>query len=262
MDYKVNNEYGKLKKIQVGGFNQLPRPEYGYEKIGEAKDFIEIIKNQGIEVVTWGSCWIRDPEYVIGDTYVRGVDNVMGEPPYTKNGNKIDVQYEIKPDGGDVIIHNDTLFVGRGADPVTPHYERNPKGLDFMKEFFAENWNIEPIELTKDINNRPIVHLDCVFNPLSPDTALIYPQGMTDKSFYTLESKFKNFILITGQEQRELGANVLSLGDKKVVSQTRHERINEQLLNHGFTPITTTYDYHASKEGAFRCTTRPIIREQ
>jgi N-dimethylarginine dimethylaminohydrolase len=162
-------------------------------------------------------------------------------------------QDEQFPDGGDIILHNGTIFCGTN--------KRRKDRIKCLEKQFGKEWNIEPIEITQDIYGEEIVHLDCVFNPIAADEALVCPSGMTTDSERKLEKAFSNIITVSGEEQSELGVNVLSLGGKVLVAQARHRRINHELASRGYRVRTTGFDAHASHGGAFRCITSPRLRD-
>lgn len=109
-------------------------------------------------------------------------------------------------------------------------------------------------------NGQPFVHLDTLFNPISERQALIHADGIEDKSLHAIEDRF-DLLSIDKQEQMYLGTNVLSLGNRAVVSQKMHSRINSKLQERGFSVKAIDFSDALIMQGAFRCATAPMVRE-
>ena len=102
------------------------------------------------------------------------------------------------------------------------------------------------------------------YTPLkrSPQPKVLNKEGFTKESLSIIEKLFPNLISITTQEQDELASNIISLGNKVVIVQKRHNRIIEELTNLGFT-IETMDIYDTIEEiGYNRCLTCPLEREK
>ncbi|MFP3339637.1 arginine deiminase-related protein, partial [Micrococcus sp. SIMBA_131] len=67
-------------------------------------------------------------------------------------------------------------------------------------------FTVEPLSLREDI-----LHLDCVFNIISEDIALVYAPAFTNEDLSKLEARFQ-LIHVTEEEQFYMGPNVLSIG--------------------------------------------------
>ena len=149
-------------------------------------------------------------------------------------------------EGGDVIVHGSTVYVGmndRTSDEAVKLLKQELPGYDVI-----------PIRLRKDI-----LHLDCIFNIISEDTALIYPSAMETEMYEKLRENFR-LIEVTEEEQFQLGPNVLSIGNRKVVSLPENSRTNEAMREKGFTVIEVPFSEIIKSGGSFRCCTLPLLR--
>jgi len=94
---------------------------------------------------------------------------------------------------------------------------------------------------------------------LNENTALIYSQGIDQKSYQLLKATY-NLINISDEEQFRLGTNVFSIGNKKIISLPENKRVNEELRNAGFTVIEVPFSEVIKSGGSFRCCTLPLLR--
>ena len=72
--------------------------------------------------------------------------------------------------------------------------------------------------------------------------------------------KHYDLIEISEQEQFTLGPNVLSIGQKKVISLPINQETNAALTARGYTIIEVDFSEIIKSGGSFRCCTLPIRR--
>ncbi|EGA90888.1 hypothetical protein GPDM_02780 [Planococcus donghaensis MPA1U2] len=149
-------------------------------------------------------------------------------------------------EGGDVIIDRDTVFVGVSS--------RTSKKAIQKLQAELRDFEIVPISF-----NEKYLHLDCVFNILSPTEALIFPEALDAATIRMLAERY-TLIRVNEKEQFALGTNVLSIGDRKVFSQPQNMQVNKHLTARGFHVIEVDYSEIIKSGGAFRCCTMPLIR--
>ncbi|ANU26658.1 dimethylarginine dimethylaminohydrolase family protein [Planococcus versutus] len=149
-------------------------------------------------------------------------------------------------EGGDVIIDQDTVFVGISS--------RTSKKAIHQLQAELPNFEVVPISF-----NEKYLHLDCVFNILSPTEALIFPDALDAATIRMLAERY-TLIRVNEKEQFALGTNVLSIGNRKVFSQPQNAQVNKQLTARGFHIIEVDYSEIIKSGGAFRCCTLPLIR--
>lgn len=149
-------------------------------------------------------------------------------------------------EGGDVMLDGDRLYVG-----ISSRTSGN-----VVKQLQAELPDFEVIPVDFD---EKYLHLDCVFNILSPTEALIFPEALSEETVAILGSRYE-LITVNAEEQFKLGTNVLSIGDRRVFSQPQNIEVNEQLKKHGFHVIECDFSEIIKSGGAFRCCTMPLER--
>jgi N-dimethylarginine dimethylaminohydrolase len=104
-------------------------------------------------------------------------------------------------------------------------------------------------------------HLDCVFNIISPELALIFPGALNQENIELLSSRYE-LIEVSEEEQFTLGTNVLGIGKKKILSVPVNKKVNQQLRERGFEVIEVDITEIIKSGGSFRCCTLPIIRAE
>jgi len=149
-------------------------------------------------------------------------------------------------EGGDVLVDQTRVFVGTSK-------RTNSAAIHQLKKELP-NHDIIPIHLPPHI-----LHLDCVMNILSPNEILIYPEAFKKKDLQLLKTHY-DLIEISEHEQFTLGPNVLSIGQKKVISLPINQQTNDALTAHGYTVIEVDFSEIIKSGGSFRCCTLPIRR--
>ena len=152
-----------------------------------------------------------------------------------------------KIEGGDVFIDQNTIYVGvsnRTNENAISHLQSLLPTFDVIEVPFTDKY----------------LHLDCVFNILSPEDALIFPNEIEKNKVELLSSRY-NLIEVTEEEQATLGTNVLSIGEKRVLSLPINKGVNQKLRERGFHVIEVDITEIIKSGGAFRCCTLPLIRE-
>jgi N-dimethylarginine dimethylaminohydrolase len=172
-------------------------------------------------------------------------------------------------EGGDVVLYNDTIFIGlyTAADyPQLKSARTNLYALNFLKEIFPAKTFI-PLELRKH-DTKPrlnVLHLDCAFMPVDNDKVILYKDGFLHVNDYYLLLDFfgkQNVFEITQEEMYYMTANVFSISPRVVVSEQRFTRLNEHLENDWGLIVERVPYYEISKMGGLlRCSTFPLIRE-
>jgi len=264
MKYKklnIDNEFTELKSVLLA-----PSLEFSLQQ----KRLSDILIKHNIEI-NWANLvpganyqfFIRDPFMVIGDTFV--INHMKEKERQSELLGINEFLAKIEPtriiytpintfiEGGDVIPHDKKIFVGQEGTRT------DQMGLKFLKENFGA-YDVIPILMQFDKKKMKWLHLDCIFNPIWYDTAIIFPDAIKEESLKVIKSIFPNIIKITEKEQRELAINILSLGNKTVIMQERHTRIIKELKSKGFKIETINYYMSIDLDGYNRCMTCPIER--
>ncbi|MBM7691228.1 N-dimethylarginine dimethylaminohydrolase [Peribacillus deserti] len=227
------------------------------------QDFVAALKKLGIEVIILPSferypeqVFTRDIGFTLGEQIFvaeMGTDIRTGEehvlidwlqkadlPFINLTGDRIE--------GGDVLIDRTTIYVGISNRTKIESIEKLQKLLP--------QFEIIGIPFTDTY-----LHLDCVFNIISPTEALIFPGEINKEELHILASRY-DLIEVTEDEQFTLGTNVLSVGHNKIISLPVNIKVNRELRKRGYEVIEVDITEIIKSGGAFRCCTMPIIREK
>lgn len=150
-------------------------------------------------------------------------------------------------EGGDVIVNGSTIYVGESG-------RTSRKAIHALQENLP-SYNVVPLSL-----HESILHLDCVFNIVDENTAIVYPSAFTPEGLGRIASTF-NLIRVTREEQFQMGPNVLSIGNKTIISLPQNKRINQALESKGFNVIPVEFSEIIKSGGSFRCCTLPLSRK-
>jgi N-dimethylarginine dimethylaminohydrolase len=234
------------------------------EKALEQHDeFVDTLRGQGIEVILLPyhkkypeQVFTRDIGFTLGETIFvadmasdvrNGEENVLKqwlEDEEISYYNIIGHQIE----GGDVIIDRDTIYIGLSN-------RTNAKAIGHLQNLLKKQFDIIPIDF-----KSKYLHLDCVFNIVSPELALIYPDALKPEHIDLFKKRYE-VIEVSEEEQFTLGTNVLSIGYKKIISLPVNKKVNEELRKRGFEIIEVDITEIIKSGGSFRCCTLPIHRE-
>jgi len=300
MNLNIVNETNKLKKVVLGIANNLgevPLPsdcidpktkhylingEYPLENncIAEIENFNNILIDNGVTVIRpkpitdLNQIFTRDIAFVIDNIIFEA--NTIDARAEEKNGildilnnekgSNIKIPKGIKIEGGDVIIHNNFIFIGycNKKDENLKVSRTNKKAVDFIKEVFP-NKDIIGLELVKNDNDphNNILHLDCTMQPVGKNDIIIYEGGFRNKSDYSfIKEIFKNtMIKVTSQDMFNGFPNIFSINNKKVVSDITFHKLNSILKEKGYTVVKTMYREISKFGGLFRCSTLPLERK-
>ena len=171
-------------------------------------------------------------------------------------------------EGGDVMPWNEYIFVGYSKkEDFEKHIvaRTNREGLDFLTATFI-NKIVMGFELNKsdDDPRENALHLDCCFQPIGKDMAILYKGGFKNKEdveFLVNYFGVDNIIEISKEEMYNMNANVFSISEKVIISEKGFTRLNESLREKGFIVEEVSYAEIAKMEGLLRCSTMPLIRE-
>lgn len=150
-------------------------------------------------------------------------------------------------EGGDVLVDGKKVFVGISSRTSHTSVEKLSEKL--------KGYEVIPIPF-----DEKYLHLDCVFNILSPEDALIFPEALDKKSVQLLKSMYKT-IEVNAEEQFSMGTNVLSIGNKKVFSLPMNQEVNRAMRERGYFVIEVDFSEIIKSGGSFRCCTMPIKRK-
>lgn len=232
--------------------------EKALEQHGE---FVKVLQNQGVEVILLPyhkkypeQVFTRDIGFTLGQTiFVAKMASPVrkGEEDVLKLWlDDEEISYfnlaEDHIEGGDVIIDGNIIYVGLSS-------RTHQMAIDHLQSILTQ-FEVKAIPF-----KERFLHLDCVFNVVSSEVAIIYPHALTEEDIKLFSSRYK-LIEVTEDEQFTLGTNVLNIGNKKVISLPVNKQVNKQLRSHGFEVIEVDISEIIKSGGSFRCCTLPILR--
>ena len=171
-------------------------------------------------------------------------------------------------EGGDVKLWKEYIFIGSysGEDYADINTARtNQNGVEFIREKFP-NKIVKEFDLIKSMTNprANALHLDCCFQPVGADKAIIYPGGFRKpEDFEFLQNLFgeHNLFQINAEEMYEMFSNVFSIAPNVVVSERNFTRLNTWLREQNIIVEEIPFHEIGKQEGLLRCSTLPLIRE-
>lgn len=171
-------------------------------------------------------------------------------------------------EGGDVMPYGDYLFVGTytGADyPDFITARTNKEAVQYLTALFP-NKKVVPFELRKSNTNpkENALHLDCCFQPVGTDKAILHKNGFLNESDYDWLVDFfgkENIFEISKDEMYAMNSNVFSIAPDVVISEQNFTRLNTWLRSNNITVEEVPYAQIAKQEGLLRCSTLPLLRE-
>lgn len=304
MNLNIKNETDRLRAVvlgQPGSLGAAPRLKNTYDAKSyesvqkgiypteeavykEMSAFEKILLKYNVQVYRpWAidNCnqvFARDVGFVIDDKIINS--NIIPDREDEKEAyavvydqvayNKIyNLPEHAHVEGGDVILHNNIIFVGLYTEDDYPSFKTartNRKAYNFLCELFPEKQFIA-LELKKhDTDPRlGILHLDCTFMPVNSNKAIIYKEGFRfEKDYQKLVDIFgkKNIFEITQEEMYAMNTNVFSISPEVVVSEERFTRLNDFMEKEwGMTVESVPYHEISKMGGLLRCSTLPLIRE-
>lgn len=219
----------------------------------------------------------RDIAFVIDDKFIKA--NILPDREeeieaisYVIDQIEKDKVFELPEDvhieGGDVMVYNDYLFVGAYygkdySDFITAR--TNLKGVEHLKNMFPHK-KVKSFNLRKSNTEAKdnALHLDCCFQPVGKNKAIIYKDGFLNPEEYEWLVDFfgrENVFEITRDEMYNMNSNVFSISEDVVISEKNFTRLNNWLRQNGIVVEEVPYAEIAKQEGLLRCSTLPLLRD-
>ena len=228
-------------------------------------------------IENYNQIFSRDIGFVIEDKFIRAnilpdrdqeieaIDYILDQIP---NENKITLPEECHVEGGDVMPWNNYIFIGTYSGEDYPDYitaRTNMHAVKALQDLFP-NKIVKSFELRKSNDNAKenALHLDCCFQPVGKNKAIIHENGFLIKEeFKWLVNYFgkENVFEISKDEMYQMNSNVFSISEDIIVSEQNFTRLNSWLEAQGFTVEKVPYQEIAKQEGLLRCSTLPLVRD-
>lgn len=225
-------------------------------------EFVRTLKENNIDVILLPyhkkypeQVFTRDIGFTLGQTIFvanMATDIRAGEEDILKQWlEDEEISYynlaEERIEGGDVLIDRDTIYVGLSNRTDQKAFEQLQRLLN--------QFHVMPVPF-----EEKYLHLDCVLNIVSPEVALIYPKALEQREIDFFAARY-DLIEVSEEEQFQLGTNVLSIGNKRILSLPINKNVNKQLRDRGFQVMEVDITEIIKSGGSFRCCTLPILRE-
>jgi len=239
------------------------------------KYHVEVFRPNVIE--NYNQIFSRDIAFVIDDKLVRAnilpdrdqeiaaINHVISK---IDSKNIIKLPEECHVEGGDVMPWNDHIFIGTySGEDYSDHItaRTNIDAVIALQELFPEK-TVKSFELRKN-NTDPkenALHLDCCFQPIGKDKAILHKNGfLVEKEYEWLLNFFgkENVFEIDKDEMYNMNSNIFSISEDVIISEKNFTRLNTWLRKNGFTVEEVAYAEIAKQEGLLRCSTMPLIRD-
>jgi N-dimethylarginine dimethylaminohydrolase len=236
---------------------------------------VEVFRPNVIE--NYNQIFARDIAFVIDDKLVRAnilpdrdqeivaINHVISK---IDSKNIIKLPEECHVEGGDVMPWNNHIFIGTySGEDYSDHItaRTNIDAVIALQELFPEKM-VKSFELRKN-NTDPkenALHLDCCFQPIGKDKAILHKNGfLVEKEYEWLLNFFgkENVFEIDKDEMYNMNSNIFSISEDVIISEKNFTRLNTWLRKNGFTVEEVAYAEIAKQEGLLRCSTMPLIRD-
>ncbi|GAA0725080.1 arginine deiminase family protein [Aquimarina litoralis] len=237
---------------------------------------VKVFRPQIIE--NYNQIFARDIALVIEDKFVKSnilpdrekeiqaiqyvIDEIAPDKVYKAPSD--DIHFE----GGDIMLHNDHIFIGtyKGEDYSDCIVARtNMKGVSYIQSLFP-NKIVKEFDLNKSMDDPRdnALHLDCCFQPVGKNKAIIHKEGFRNLNDYQyLVDLFgnENLFHIDKNEMYHMNSNIFSISEDVVISEKGFTRLNSWLRSLNITVEEVPYSEIAKQEGLLRCSTMPLIRD-
>lgn len=266
-----------IEHIKAGTY---PKEE---DMVKEMDAVAKVLEKYGVKVYrphvipNYNQIFTRDIAFVVEDKFIKS--NILPDrekeieainPVIEKIDpkNVIRLPEDAHIEGGDVMPHGDYIFVGtyKGKDYKDFITARtNTQAVEALQKLFPHK-KVVSFDLKKS-NTDPkenALHLDCCFQPVGRDKAIIYKGGFLDnKEYEWLVNLFgaENVFEITREEMYHMNSNVFSISEDVVISEKNFTRLNSWMREQGITVEEVPYAEISKQEGLLRCSTLPLIRE-
>ena len=300
---RVTNETDRLKAVILGtavSNGATPTLEEAYDPksaeyikagtypiekdmVAEMDAFAAVLQKYGVQVYRpeiirdCNQIFTRDIGFVIDDVFIKA--NILPDRQAEFQAIEYIVKQmnpdkvvtppeEVHIEGGDVMPWNEHIFIGtyKGDDYKEQVTARtNMAGVAFIQKLFPHK-KVKEFDLVKSKTEARdnALHLDCCFQPVGKNKAIIYKGGFRSEADYQyLVDIFgtENLFHIEREEMYEMNSNVFSISPEVVVSEKHFTRLNAWLRAQGFTVEEIPYSEISKQEGLLRCSTLPLLRD-
>lgn len=303
MKLHINNETSRLRAVVLGTAESngpIPTLEEAYDPkskehimagtypkeedmIEEIEAVAEVFKKYDVKVYRpdiiedYNQIFARDIAFVIEDKFIKSnilpdrdeeIDAIHTVLEQLDPEKIITLPEEAHIEGGDVMPMGDYIFVGtyKGKDYKDFITARtNIQAVEALQKLFPEKKVVSfSLKKSNSIAKDNALHLDCCFQPVGKNKAIIYKEGFLIEEEYEWLVNFfgkENVYHITRDEMYDMNSNIFSISEDVVISEKNFTRLNAWLREQGITVEEVPYAEIAKQEGLLRCSTLPLIRD-
>jgi len=261
MKLHIQNETSRLRAVILGTAKSngpTPKPEDCYDPkskqhvlagtypkeedmIAEMEAVSAVLKKYDVTVYRpevledYNQIFTRDISFVIEDKIIianilpdrkREVEATEYVWSTIEKKNRIILPDECHVEGGDVMPWNDYIFIGTYSGQDYPDYitaRTNVQAVKAIQNLFP-NKKVKAFELRKS-NTDPkenALHLDCCFQPIGKDKAIIHKNGfLVEEEYQWLVDYFgkDNVFEISKDEMYDMNSNIFSISEDVIISE-------------------------------------------
>ncbi|MDF2448219.1 MAG: arginine deiminase [Bacteroidota bacterium] len=290
LNLRIENEFSQLDSVILGiatdtsdpGSNN-PKAEFHLDHgtypgrkdlIHDVNNFEQALIENGIKVFRPQNIskktqiFTRDIGFVIDDMFfissmIEGREKEVEGITYLldligpKHITDLSKENNLKIEGGDVVLANGKVFVGLSD-------RTNTNAFQYLKERFKGKREVIQVEIVTNPHDHRdhSLHLDCVFNPLGNQCAIVYEDGIKniEDLYENIDIEDTDIFKVNNWQFYAMAPNVLSLGPTKVIIESEFVDLKYWLREKGFTTIEVDYRQISKLGGLFRCSTLPLFR--
>lgn len=303
LELNIKSETSPLKAVILGtAVSNGPTPEYkdAYDPksaehikagtypveedmVKEMEAVVAVLERYNVQVYRpkviedYNQIFTRDIAFVIDDKFIKAnilpdrdeeieaINHVIEQIAPEKI---LTLPEEAHAEGGDVMPYKDYLFVGTYKKEDYKNFitaRTNMAAVEALQELFPHR-KVVSFSLCKS-NTEPrdnALHLDCCFQPVGRDKAIIYKGGfLIEEEYNWLVNLFgkENVFEITRDEMYDMNSNIFSISEDVVISEKGFTRLNNWLREQNIKVEEVPYAEISKQEGLLRCSTLPLIRE-
>ena len=154
-------------------------------------------------------------------------------------------------EGGDVcILRPGVVIIGWSADRT------DEEGANMLRRLFeARGWRAILCRF-----DPHFLHLDTQFTVVDRNRAVACVEALEEGFLAALRELEIELVPVSYSEVQKLGGNLLSLGERRVVSSADNLRVNAELERLGYKVIAAEIDQFTRCGGGIHCLTMPLAR--
>ncbi|WP_017730892.1 dimethylarginine dimethylaminohydrolase family protein [Nafulsella turpanensis] len=249
-----NNTYPEEEDVreEIGAFEKVLR-----------ENGVEVYRPQNLEGVE--QIFTRDIGFVIEDNFfvanmkepvrqkeLEGISGIMEQLDPSKI---IEIPEGATIEGGDIVLWNKFVFVGQSG-------RTNSEGITFLQKMLPDK-EVIPLRIRESKDPvEHILHLDCAFQPIGEEEAIIFPEGFVDPPEAILDIFSDKQLIKVNQEQKvRMCPNIFSISPEKIVVEEGFKSLKPLLRSRGYELFEIPYSETSKLSGLLRCSTLPLRRE-